>query len=206
MANRDVYAHGLLNRALDPATQPEPVRHFLRSEEALLARLVPPGARVVDFGCGTGRHLLCLGSRISMGVGLDYEPSYVAEANRLAGEGHVHFVVADGRATPLSSGFDLAVCLTSTWGTMSEKMKVLEEMKRLAPRPRTRLITAYSTASVAARTEWYARLGHEVTDVTDEHLVAGGFISEHFSEARLRSLLGDCVLHRLGTIGFLAEV
>jgi len=46
----------------------------------------------------------------------------------------------------------------------------------------------------------------EVTDVTDEHIVAGGFVSEHFSEERLRDLLIGCVLHRLGTIGFLAEV
>lgn len=206
MANRDVYAHGLLNRALDPATQPEAVRDFLRSEETLLARLVPSGASVVDFGCGTGRHLHGLGSRISMGVGLDYEPSYVIEARRLRGVGHLHFLVGDGRAAPLSAAFDRAVCLTSTWGTMTDKMTVLEEMKRLAPKPRTRLITAYSTASIPARREWYARLGHEVTDVTDEHIVAGGFISEHFSDARLRSLLGDCVLHPLGAIGFLAEV
>jgi SAM-dependent methyltransferase len=205
MTNREVYAHGLLNRALDPQTQPDSIREFLVAEEDLLTQLVGDGSRVVDFGCGTGRHLHGLAHRVSLGIGLDYEVSYVAEAADRGSQERVHFIVADGAAVPLLPPFDLAVCLTSTWGTMGNKFAVLAEMRRLAPTPGTRLITAYAPGSVAARTEWYARLGHRVTDVTDEHMVADGFKSEHFSEERLKDLLGDCVVHRLGEIGYLAE-
>ncbi len=45
-----------------------------------------------------------------------------------------------------------------------------------------------------------------MTEVTDQCIVADGFRSEHFSEARLRSLLGPCTLHRLADIGYLAVV
>ena len=42
MSNDDVYASGLLNRALDPATQPPEIQAFLRAELDL-----PPDAFVV---------------------------------------------------------------------------------------------------------------------------------------------------------------
>src|SRR5579871_4746356 len=57
VSNEQVYAAGLLNRALDPATQPPEIRAFLQAEIDLLNDLVVDGMSVIDVGCGTGRHL-----------------------------------------------------------------------------------------------------------------------------------------------------
>src|SRR5262249_54982728 len=55
-------------------------------------------------------------------------------------------------------------------------------MRRLAPQPRTRLLSVYATASVSARRESYRRLEHAVLEETGDCLVTeGGFRSEHFS-------------------------
>ena len=62
MSNDDVYAAGLLNRALDPSTQPVEIRTFLQAEIALLDGIIVRGASVIDVGCGTGRHLACSAS------------------------------------------------------------------------------------------------------------------------------------------------
>jgi pimeloyl-ACP methyl ester carboxylesterase len=43
----------------------------------------------------------------------------------------VHFVTGDATAVPLEFGFDFAICMTNTWGTMSDKAGVLREMRRL---------------------------------------------------------------------------
>lgn len=67
----------------------------------------------------------------------------------------------------------------------------------------TRLLSIYSEASVPSRREWYRRLGHAVLEETREYLwTEGGFRSEHFSEARLRALVGDCTIRSLADIAF----
>ena len=203
MSNKEVYAAGLLNRALDPASQPPEIQAFWRAELDLLYNVVTSGMRVIDIGSGTGRHLLQLKDRLRLGVGVDYERTYVAEAHRRAGGLHLHFVTADAAAIPLTAAFDLAVCLANTWGTMGDKTGVLREMRRVAPKPQTRLLSVYSEASLPARREWYRRLGHRVLDETAEYMVTeGGFRSEHFSEARLRSLVGECTIRPLTGIAY----
>jgi hypothetical protein len=84
---------------------------------------------------------------------------------------------------------------------MTDKAGVLREMRRLAPKPHTRLLSVFSEASVAARREWYRRFGHPVLEETDEYLLTeGGLRSEHFSDARLRSLVGECTIRPITDI------
>lgn len=206
MTNDEVYSTGLLNKALDPATQPEAIREFMRAEAELVREIVPRGGRVIDFGCGTGRHLIGLFDAISLGVGIDYEWTYIAEANRLKPEGPLYFLVADATRVPLNSQFDAAVCLTNTWGTMSDKLAVLGEMRRLAPEAGTRLISVFASTSVEHRRQWYANFGHEVVEATDEHiLTSGGLISEHFTPERLRNLIGECKIKAIGDVAYLVQ-
>jgi hypothetical protein len=55
---------------------------------------------------------------------------------------------------------------------------------------------------VPARREWYRRLGHAVVEQAEEYLVTdGGLRSEHFSDIRLRTLIGDCTIRPVTDIG-----
>jgi SAM-dependent methyltransferase len=202
MSNDEVYAAGLLNRALDPATQPPEIRAFLQAEIELLDDVIVDGMTVIDVGCGSGRHLAMLRDRLRIGVGVDYEHASIVEAHRHAA-GRLHFVTGDATRLPIRASFDVATCLTNTWGTMSDKTAVLNEMRRLAPTPRMRLLSVYAEASILPRREWYRRLGHVVVEESPEYLMTeGGFRSEHFSEARLRNLVGDCTIRPIAGIAY----
>jgi SAM-dependent methyltransferase len=204
MSNDQVYAAGLLTQALDPATQPPEIRAFMQAEIDLLEHIVADGMAVIDIGCGTGRHLALLRDRLRIAVGVDYEQTYVAEARRRTGRGRVHFVTGDAARLPVRASFDLATCLTNTWGTMSDKAGVLDEMRRCVPRPQMRMLSVFGDASIPARLEWYRRFGHTVVEQTPEYLVTdGGLRSEHFTEARLRSLVGECTIRPIAGIAYL---
>ncbi len=205
MSNEEDYAAGLLFKALDPTDQPRAIRDWFRMESERLAEIVGRGRRVVDFGCGTGRHLAALAADVALGVGLDYEPSYIAAAAGRGVAGPVHFLLADASAAPCRPGFDLAICMTNTWGTMPDKLGVLAEMRRLVPLPGRRVISVYAPTSVEVRREWYARMGQHIVRETPEYLeTATGFQSEHFTKDRLRRLLGPCEIEPIGTVGYLA--
>jgi len=196
MSNKEVYAAGLLNRALDPATQPPEIRAFLQAEIDLLEETVREGMSIIDIGCGTGRHLALFGDRVKVGVGIDYEWAYLTEARRRAAAARLHFVIADAARLPLRPPFDLAISMTNSWGTMENKRGVLDEMRRSVPRSGMRILSVFAEASVPARREWYRRLGHAIAEETPEYLMTdGGLRSEHFTEARLRALVGDCAIH-----------
>lgn len=207
MNNDEAYADGLLSKALDPSTQPPAIRSFLAEEVSVVQRLLPPRARLVDFGCGTGRHLIELRNRLVRGIGFDYEKTSIAEATRLAAAfPNLDFFVADATVVPLAGGFDVSVCLTNTWGTMTEKARVLDEMRRLSPAAGSRLLTVYSEASVPARREWYESMGHRVLHVTKSEIVAaGGFTSEHFTARRIQDQIGNCELHPVGAMAFVVQ-
>jgi ubiquinone/menaquinone biosynthesis C-methylase UbiE len=206
VSNDEVYASGLLIRALDPATQPPEIRAFMQAEIDRLGEIVAEGMSWLDVGCGTGRHLTLLRDRVRLGVGVDYESAYVVAARQRSGPGRLHFVAGDATRLPLQGPYDLATCLTNTWGTMSDKRAVLDEMRRCAPQPTMRLLSVFSESSVPARREWYRRFGHRVVEESDEWLVTdGGLRSEHFTEARLRALIGNCTVTRCTQVAYVVR-
>lgn len=74
---------------------------------------VPPGASVLDIGCGTGRHAVQLARRGFKVTGLDLSAGMLAEAASAAAEAGVgvELIEADATHFALDRAFDAAVCL-----------------------------------------------------------------------------------------------
>ena len=76
-----------------------------------------PGTRVLDIGCGPGRHSIELARRGADVVGVDISETFVDIANKsIAGESKAEFLRADARHLPfehelLVDGFDAVICL-----------------------------------------------------------------------------------------------
>lgn len=77
---------------------------------------VRPGARVLDVGCGDGRHTEALRDLGYVVVGADISSSLIARASERLGDS-VELRIADARKDPLGDGYDLVVCLYDVIGS-----------------------------------------------------------------------------------------
>lgn len=75
--------------------------------------LLAPGARIVDIGCGAGRHAVELARRGFDVTGVDISAGMLAEARRLAASASVdvEWIHADARDFATPTPFDAAICL-----------------------------------------------------------------------------------------------
>ena len=74
---------------------------------------LPPGARVLDVGCGAGRHSLELARRGFRTVGVDIAAGMVEHARKVAAAEQLsaEFQVGDARTLTFDAEFDAAICL-----------------------------------------------------------------------------------------------
>ncbi len=70
-----------------------------------------PGMRVLDVGCGPGRHSLALAARGIATHGVDLSPDFVTLARDAAGGLPASFEVIDVRDLAFDAEFDAAICL-----------------------------------------------------------------------------------------------
>lgn len=104
----------------------------------LIERELPVSAynKIVDVGCGRGRHSITLAQRGYKVTGFDLSPKAIKKAKRKAAERglqHIDFRVQDMRI-PLPERFDAAVNLFTTFGYFLDKkenVKVLENVNRM---------------------------------------------------------------------------
>jgi ubiquinone/menaquinone biosynthesis C-methylase UbiE len=97
-----------------------------------------PGDRVLDLGCGTGRHLVHLGGRAGSLIGLDYSMDLLHHAReRFAHEGQECkttpcFVRGDMRAIPFVEAFDALLNFFTSFGYFQEREENLSVVKGMA--------------------------------------------------------------------------
>lgn len=91
------------------------------------------GQRVLDIGCGNGRHILHLLQKTSYVAGLDYSANLLEMARRLLGP-RAWLIRGDMRRLPLAPAFDAVTNFFTSFGyfkTRSEDLAVLREIARV---------------------------------------------------------------------------
>jgi SAM-dependent methyltransferase len=187
----DADAHRVSGRefaALAAHTRDAYLRYsFTRGTEQEVAFLMPalglrPGMRVIDVGCGPGRHAHALGRLGLEVVGLDIAPAFLTAA---ATGGPGTWVRADARRLPFARrSFDAAISLCQGgFGLLGgyDDGLVLREMAD-AVRPGGRIVVTAFSAYFAVRHlepgdtfDVAAGINHERTEVRDPEGAVASF-------------------------------
>lgn len=108
-----------------------------QAEAKLLAQWMglPVHSRLLDVGCGMGRHAIALAEQGYKVTGIDLSTHLLKEARRKDEEGKVAFVHGDMRRLPFADGeFDATLNLFTSFGYFEEEednVQVLQELRRV---------------------------------------------------------------------------
>lgn len=148
-------------------------------EVAFLTELLdlPPGARLLDVGCGPGRHAVPLAQAGYAVVGVDISRRFLdiaADAARDAGVGAGFFQV-DARQMPFDDEFDAVISICQgAFGLMGKDDGLILRRMMEAAKPGGLVVLTAFSAYYAARYQTGADLDadqgivHEVTAIRDE--------------------------------------
>jgi SAM-dependent methyltransferase len=95
--------------------------------------LLPEGAaaRVVDVGCGDGRHILAAAERGCFSVGLDYDHAELRKARQRLGGRRIDLVAGDASRLPFrDAAFDAVIC-TETLEHLPDDVGAIREIGRI---------------------------------------------------------------------------
>lgn len=91
-------------------------------------------ARVLDIGCGFGRHAIELAARGYVVTGIDLSPELLAEARKISiKEGvSVTWIEKDMRQIEFDAEFDAVICLFTSFGYFDSEEEDLEVLRRVS--------------------------------------------------------------------------
>lgn len=146
------------------------------------------GARILDVGCGTGRHSLELAKRGYKVVGIDPSAAMIAAARSKASVNDPipEFIRARGEDLTTTQSFDASICLFTTLGQMADEQDNHALIKRVYEvlRPGgTFAVEIPNREWVRRNLKTNERFGNEThyTQVTRHYEPEGHFVEEVFN-------------------------
>lgn len=172
-------------------TMPE-IKEWFSKEIQFLKENIKPDSKILDVGCGFGRHMKILANFSKEVVGIDDNDNMIKKAkDRFSNFKNVKLFLQNAQKLNFEDEyFDYVICMTNTFGNvLKTKINVLKEMKRVCRKGGKIIISVYSDKSFKIRKKSYEKIGLHITKVEDRIVYTKeGLISEYFTEQQLEKI------------------
>ena len=190
------------------------IKEWFQKEIAYLKKNIKQNSKILDIGCGFGRHIEILADFSKEVIGIDNNSDMIKKAkNRLSNFKNVKLFVQDAQKLDFEDDyFDYVICMTNTFGDFPEiKENVLKGMKRVCKKDGKIIISVYNDKALEIRKKDYEKVGLHITEIKEGIIYTEeGLISEQFSKPQLKELFDKLYLKskilELNTISFLCEL
>lgn len=170
------------------------IKDWLDKEVEYLKKNIKPDSKVLDVGCGFGRHLSVIAPFCKEVIGVDTDKTLIGQAKKnLSKFKNAKVLVQDAQNLEFEDNyFDYVICMTHSFGNFLESRdKILSEMKRVCKKQGKIIISIRGTSEKALelRKKDYENLGIHITKIENGIVYTKeGLISEHFSKDRLKKI------------------
>jgi 2-polyprenyl-6-hydroxyphenyl methylase/3-demethylubiquinone-9 3-methyltransferase len=189
-------------------------KDWLFKETEFLKNNIPAQQKILDVGCGFGRDIKTLASFSKEIIGIDHQPKMILWAKENLSEYKNTFCfLQDAKKIDFSDNcFDIILCTGNTFGNFgNEKIKVLEEMKRVLKGDGKIIISVYSERAFIERLKGYLAVEFPIIKIDGTTCYTeGNTQSEQFTRQQLEELFSQAGLkskiNELNPISYICEL
>lgn len=190
------------------------IKNWFQKEIDYLKKNIKPNSKILDVGCGFGRHIEIIADFSKEIIGIDNNSDMIKKAkNRLSNFKNVKLFVMNAKKLSFKDDyFDYIICMTNTFGDFPDiKEDVLREMKRVCKKDGKIIISVYNDKALEIRREDYEKVGLHIIEIKNGVIYTKeGLITEQFSKSQLKELFDKLNLKskilELNAISFLCEL
>jgi len=199
------------------AASPE-IQDLFKKEIDYLKNSIKPNSRVLDVGCGFGRHIKILAGFSKEIIGVDNNENMIQKAKQnLPDFKNVKLFLQNAKKINFDNdSFDYVICMTNTFGDFFEgdsfkdiRLDVLKEMKRVCKEGGKIILSVFSEKSLETRKKSYEKANLSITKI-EKGIVYGGKVAfSQFEKPQLEELFNKIDLKvkitELTPISYLCE-
>lgn len=189
------------------------IKDWFQKEIEYLQNNIKPNSKILDVGCGFGRHIQILAGFSKEIIGIDNDENMIRKAEQnLSNFDNVKFLLQEADKLSFDdNSFDYVICMTNTFGNFPDiKLGVLKEMKRVCKEGGKIIISVYSERSLEIRKKDYEKVGLHITKLENGTIYTEeGLVSEQFTKPQLKDLFNllnlEVKVIELNPISYLCE-
>lgn len=177
----------------------ESMHVWFKEEEKILQKTIKKNSRVLAIACGDGREIQYLLKNTTDVIGIDHDAKAIEAAKENLKGTSIKLILADAQNLPFEDGsFDYVICMTSFTNFGENKIKILNEMKRVLKNIGKLIVSAYADNALEVRLKIYKNLKIPIKRIEKNGRItfdfSGANISEQFSKQELESLFKEVEL------------